>query len=327
MLCLAKNHHKKDAAMMFDVACIGILVADVIAKPVDRIPPKGLLGLINGISLHSGGCAMSAAIDMAKIGIDTAILGKVGNDSFGEFLKNTLAENRVNTDGLRVDPKVQTSASVVLSDSQGERTFLHCIGANGTFSEKDIDWTVIENSKIVFVAGSFLMDTFDGVHCANVLKRCKAMGKTTVLDTAWDSKGRWMTLLEQCMPYIDVFLPSIDEAMALSGKDSPEDISTVFFDKGVGKVALKLGGRGCYLQENKGDTGNIVPPYKVKAVDTTGAGDSFCAGFIAGLVKGMDFISCGRFANAVGAHCVSELGATTGIKSMAEILAFMEVNQ
>ncbi len=313
--------------MMFDVACIGILVADVLAKPVDRIPPKGLLGLIDGISLYSGGCAMSAAIDMAKIGIDTAVLGKVGNDSFGGFLKNTLVENKVNIDGLCIDPAAQTSASVVLSDSKGERTFLHCVGANGTFSEGDIHWSVIENSRIVFVAGTFLMDTFDGVQCANVLKRCKDMGKTTVLDTAWDSKGRWLTLLEACMPYIDVFLPSIDEAIALSGKENPEDIAAVFFDKGVGKVAIKLGDRGCYLQENKGDKGIIVPPFKVKAIDTTGAGDSFCAGFIAGLVKGMDFVSCGRFANAVGAHCVSALGATTGIKSMAEILEFMERNQ
>lgn len=76
--------------MMIDVACIGILVADVIAKPVDSIPKKGLLGLIDGISLHSGGCAMSAAIDMSKIGLSTALIGKVGNDSFGEFLRESL---------------------------------------------------------------------------------------------------------------------------------------------------------------------------------------------------------------------------------------------
>jgi len=308
---------------MIDVACIGILVADVIAKPVDSIPNKGLLGLIDGISLHNGGCAMSASIDMSKIGLETALLGKIGNDSFGDFLKNSLVQNNVNIDGLVTDNKNQTSASVVLSDSTGERTFLHYIGANGTFSKDDINWEVIENSKIVFVAGTMLMDTFDGEHCASVLKKCKEMGKTTVLDTAWDSKGRWMKLLEQCMPYIDVFLPSIEEAIELSGEKELGKIADVFFEKGVKQVAIKLGCKGCYLRESKNAGGVIIPTYKVKAVDTTGAGDSFCAGFIAGLVKGMTFTDCGRFANAVGAHCVSAMGATTGIKIMKDTLAFM----
>lgn len=312
--------------MMFDVACIGILVADVIAKPVEKIPNKGLLGLIDGITLHSGGCAMSAAIDMTVIGLNTALLGKIGNDSFGEFLKSRLVENNVNVNGLVVDSDNQTSASVVLSDSGGERTFLHCIGANGTFCKDDINWSVIADSKIVFVAGTMLMDTFDGAHCAEVLKRCREMGKTTVLDTAWDSKGRWMKVLEPCMPHIDVFLPSIDEAVELSGKTELKYIADVFLKKGVKQIAIKLGSKGCYLRESKEADGIIVPSYKVKVVDTTGAGDSFCAGFITGLVKGMSYIDCGRFANAVGAHCVSTMGATTGIKPMADILRFMEAN-
>lgn len=270
---------------------------------------------------------MSAAVDMSKIGLKTALLGKVGNDSFGDFLKNTLIQNNVNVDGLVFDIENQTSASVVLSDSDGERTFLHCIGANGTFSKDDMNWDVIQNSKIVFVAGTMLMDTFDGEHCASVLKKCKDMGKTTVLDTAWDSKGRWMKVLEQCLPYIDVFLPSIDEAIELSGKEEPKEIADVFFNKGVKQVTIKLGSKGCYLRESKDAEGIIIPTYEAEVIDTTGAGDSFCAGFITGLVKGMSFKDCGRFANAVGTHCVSEMGATTGIKPMADILAFMEANK
>jgi len=309
---------------MIDVACIGILVADVIAKPVDDIPNKGLLSLIGGITIHSGGCAMSASIDMSKIGLSAALLGKIGDDNFGDFLKNSLIKYNVDINGLVIDNENQTSASVVLSDSKGERTFLHCIGANGTFSKDDINWDVIENSKIVFVAGTTLMDTFNGEHCASVLKKCKEMGKITVLDIAWDSKGRWMKDLEQCMPYIDIFLPSIEEAIELSGKSELKEIADVFFEKGVKQVAIKLGSEGCYLRENKDACGITIPTYKVEVVDTTGAGDSFCAGFITGLIKKMTFTDCGRFANAVGAHCVSAIGATTGIKPIEDILAFME---
>jgi len=307
---------------MFDVACIGILVADLIAKPVDKIPEAGLLERIDSIGLYSGGCAMSAGIDMSKLGLKTAVLGKIGNDSFGEFLKCELEKYHVNCDGLAIDPSVQTSASVVLSAGGGERSFLHCIGANGTYGYTDVNFDIIKKSQIVFVAGTMLMDAFDGEASAAVLRRAKEMGKVTVLDTAWDSKGRWMDVLRPCMAYIDYFLPSMEEAVMLSGKRDPREICDVFLDIGVQNVVLKNGEDGCFvLQEGELIT---IPPYKCDAVDTTGAGDSFCAGFITGLIKGLDIVECGKFANAVGAHCVMEKGATTGMKSYEDIYRFME---
>ncbi len=313
---------------MIDVTCIGILVADVIAKPVDSIPKPGLLERIDSIAIYSGGCAMSAGIDMAKIGLKTAVLGKTGNDSFGSFLREELEKYGVETKGVATDDKIQTSASVVISASSGERSFLHTVGANGTFCYEDVNWDVIEDSRIVFVAGTMLMDAFDGEDCARVLKKCKEMGKVTVLDTAWDSRGRWMDVLRPCMPYIDVFMPSIDEAIELAGgEQDPVKIADYFFSLGVKQVVIKLGSRGCYLRETKDSEGVVVPCYKVKAIDTTGAGDSFCAGFLSGMAKGLSFTECGRFANAVGAHCVQAMGATTGIRSYEEIVAFMEAQE
>lgn len=135
-----------------------------------------------------------------------------------------------------------------------------------------------------------------------------------------------MSVLKPCLPFIDFFLPSIDEAVQLSGESDIDKIADVFFDKGVKQVVIKIGSKGCYMRETPSSTGVIIPSYNVKAIDTTGAGDSFSAGFITGLVKGMSFHDCGRFANAVGAHCVSSVGATTGIKSYDEIMAFMEAN-
>ena len=309
---------------MIDVACIGILVADVIAKPVDKIPKAGLLERIDSIAVYSGGCAMSAGIDMAKIGLHTAVLGKTGEDSFGSFLREELEKYGVETAGVATDTKTQTSASVVISAPSGERSFLHTVGANGTFCYADINWDILADSRIVFVAGTMLMDAFDGADCAKVLKKCKEMGKITVLDTAWDSRGRWMEVLAPCMPYIDVFMPSIDEAIELAGgEEDPAKIADIFFGMGVKQVVIKLGSRGCYLRETPDAEGVVIPCYKVKAVDTTGAGDSFCAGFLSGMAKGLSFTDCGRFANAVGAHCVQAMGATTGIRSYEEIMDFI----
>ncbi len=309
---------------MFDVACIGILVADAIAKPVEKIPEKGKLELVDTLGLYTGGCAASAAIDMSIIGRNVAIIGKIGNDGFGMFMKNALEQKKVSTKGLIVDPKGSTSASLVIVTPDGERSFIHSIASNGTFEEADIPYDVISESKIVFVAGTMLMPKFDGKDCAVFLKKCKNMDKITVLDTAWDSKGRWMKVLAPCMPYIDYFLPSYEEAVELSGKTQPEEIADTFLTMGPHTVVIKLGKQGCFIKTKSGEK-HIIPTYnRIKAVDTTGAGDAFCSGFIAALVKGSSLIECGKFANAVGTHCVMEKGASSGIKSEEEILFFMK---
>ena len=314
---------------MLDLACVGIMVADVITKPVDSMPEKGLLVKVDSIELFNGGNAMTAALNSAKLGARSAVIGKIGNDFFGKFLKEKLQMGNVVTEGVSVDENVQTSASIALSSSDGERTFLHCVGANGTFSIDDINRDIIDEAKIVFVTGTFLLKTFDGEQTARFLKECKEKGKITALDVCWDSSNRWNELLDCAMPYIDIFMPSIDEAVNLAGgEENPDKIADIFFQKGVKKVVIKLGSRGCYLRESKESPAIILPCYKnVKVVDTTGAGDSFCSGFLTGYAKGFTFEECGRFANAVGAHCVSAQGATTGIKPMEEILKFMEENK
>lgn len=308
---------------MFDVACIGILVADVICKTVDTIPESGKLGFVDSLRLYNGGCAMSAAIDLSILGAKPAILGKIGNDGFGLHLKHVLEKENIDTAGLVLDDAVDTSASVVLVESSGERTFLHCKGANAAFTDRDINFDVIENSKIVFVAGTMLMDEFDGEPCARVLKRAKEMGKVTALDTAWDDSGRWMKVLAPALPYVDYFIPSIEEACELSGETDPDRIADVFFDHGVSHVAIKMGSRGSYCRESRASKGEIIPRFSVQAVDTTGAGDSFCSGFLYGISIGLSMRDACILGNAVGAHCVMEVGATTGIRPYAEIQKFI----
>ena len=313
---------------MIDIACVGILVADVLTKTVDTFPKKGLLEQVDSIELFSGGNAMTASINIKKIGLESAIIGKIGNDSFGDSLANCLVKAGVETKGLSRDNNAQTSTSVLFSDKDGERTFFHCVGANGTFSYDDINWDVVNEAKIVFVTGTYLLNTFDGKQTVEFLKKCKEMGKITALDVCWDSKNRWGEILNDAMPYIDYFMPSIDEAKMIAKEEEPEKIADVFFERGVKKVIIKLGKIGCYIRESKDLEGIILPSYKsIKAVDTTGAGDSFCSGFLSALAKGKSFRECAEFANAVGAHCVMEKGATTGIKSYDEIIDFMKNNK
>ena len=168
------------------------------------------------------------------------------------------------------------------------------------------------------------MDKFDGEETMKFLCKCKEMGKTTFLDVCWDATGRWGELLDMSMPYIDYLMPSIDEAVCIAGKDSPEEIADVFVSKGAKNVIIKLGSKGSYLRKEGETSGEIFPPYYVEnPVDTTGAGDSFCSGFLAAFAREESPEKCMTFANATGAHCVMAKGATTGIKTYEEILEFI----
>ena len=305
---------------MAQVACVGILVADVMVRPVDKIPGKGLLEQVDSIEMYTGGNAMTATVNLQTLGTQSAIIGKVGTDVFGDFLEKEFQKRGIDTRGLVKDPNTQTSVSVVLSDRDGERSFLHCVGANGTFCLDDVNWEVIEEAEIVFVTGSFLMNTFDGEQTRLFLKKCKELGKTTLLDVCWDAKGQWGKVLDPCMPYIDIFMPSIDEAVQLTGEKEPPQIADVFFAKGVGKVVIKWGKRGCYARESVDAEGVVLPTLeKMPVVDTTGAGDSFCSGFLAALARGKSFLECCAFANATGSVSVSAKGATTAMRSYEEV--------
>lgn len=310
---------------MVDVACVGIMVADVMVRPVTKIPERGLLEKVDMIELHTGGNAMTAAININKLGLSASVTGKVGCDSLGDYLVSELEKKGINTDNVSRDSETQTSASILVLSNDGERSFFHCVGANGTFRMADVNWSVIADAKIVFVTGVFLLDAFDRYDLTDFLKKCKEMGKITALDVCWDSKNNWNKILKPAMKYIDIFLPSIDEARKIADKYKPDDCAELFFEQGAKSVVIKLGKDGCYIREHKDSEGKILPCLKgVKAVDTTGAGDSFCSGFLAAYSKGMSFEECARFANTTGAMCVTSTGATTGIKSFEETEKFMK---
>ena len=174
------------------------------------------------------------------------------------------------------------------------------------------------------MAGALLTHGLDGEPAAKMFEKAQKMGKFTVMDTAWDPTGRWMKGVEAALPHLDLFMPSIEEAQKIAGKEDFDDIADVFFEKGVKNVIIKAGKKGAYIREG-GKKGYFAPTYlSVKPTDTTGAGDSFCAGFLAGLAQDFDFEKSAKLGNAVGTHCVMELGASTGIKPLAEIYKFME---
>ncbi|MDR3709112.1 MAG: sugar kinase [Capsulimonadaceae bacterium] len=308
---------------MLRVACLGILVADVVGKTIESFPPKGTLAEVERIQLHSGGCAANTSIALARLGIKASVLGKVGRDGFGDFLVNSLGAAELDASGVARSRTASTSATMVAVDAAGERTFLHYTGANAEFSEEDVDWQVIEKADILHIAGPSLMPRFAGEDCARVLARAQSMGKITTLDTVWDHSGNWFDHYVPCLPHLDYALPSLEEGRRITGLQAPPDIAKFMIDHGVGVAGIKLGEKGAYVLTSSGEE-LCAPPLPVTAVDALGAGDAWAAGFLCGLCHAWPLERTLRFANAVGACCVQELGATTGIRTLAETEAFLK---
>ncbi len=321
---VARQLHKRGEQMV-KVICVGNLVADAVARPVCELPAKGKLSLVDDLQLHSGGCAANTGAALAKLGVATAVVGKVGQDGFGDFMVDALSRAGLDVSGISRSAAYHTSASLVLVAPDGERSFIHALGANQELADTDVLDSQLAGGKILHVAGSFLLPKLDGQPTGRLLKRAHSLGLTTALDTAWDAQGRWASLLLPVLGEIDIFLPSIEEAKMITGLEKPQEIAAFFLERGVKIIGLKMGAEGSYVRDVAAEY--WLPPYKVEAIDATGAGDSFVAGFLAGVVHNWDLERTGKFANAVGASCVTAIGATSGIRSWEETVRFMETGQ
>jgi sugar/nucleoside kinase (ribokinase family) len=305
------------------IICLGILVADVVGRPLRAVPDPGRLVLVDEMSLHTGGCASNSATALARLGLPVEVIGKVGADSFGDFVLNALSERGIGTQGVKRDQKVGTSATMVMVSPDGERRFVHYIGANARLTLGDIDLSMVKAGSILHVAGSLVMPGIDGKPTAELLRQASQAGVTTFLDTVWDDTGRWMEILAPCLPHIDYFVPSLPEGQALTGLDAPAEIARFLIDRGVKNVGLKMGVDGCLVMTADGQTIRI-PSFQVDVVDATGAGDAFAAGFIAGVWHKWPLEKTAKFSNAVGALCVTGVGAAGGLRSLSETIKFME---
>jgi len=306
---------------MSEVVCLGIFVADALGRPIDTIPEKARLQLFDRMELHTGGCAVNTGIAMAKLGMDVGVIGKVGDDGFGDFLIKVLSSHGVDTKGVVRDSDASTSFTFIMIASDGERRFLHTMGANATFCIKDVNMRIVKKAKLLHVAGTYLMSTFDGRQTAKVLKDAQAAGVATSLDTAYNDRLKdWLGVIKPSMPHLDYFLPSIEEAERISGKKTPKDMAQFFRDLGCKNVGIKLGRKGCYVLTEDGEV--RAPIYKVKTVDSSGAGDCWIAGFLTGVLKGWDVEKSACFGNATAAHCVQAIGCTAGVKGLRAIQKF-----
>jgi sugar/nucleoside kinase (ribokinase family) len=304
------------------VVCAGVIVADHLCTPIDHVPAAGELVQAEELVLNLGGCASNAAVVLAKLGVRAAIVGKVGDDVFGRFATQELAARGVDTQGVSVDPSRATSQSLIVNVTGQDRRFIHSFGANSGFEAADLDAPLTRGPRVVYVGGYLILPSLDPDALAERFTRARQAGAMTVLDVATPGPADYLSRLRAVLPVVDVFLPNTDEATLILGEADPVRQALAFRDLGAKRVVVTRGERGAVaVSDTLRATLGI---YSVPAIDATGGGDAFDAGYIAGLIEGRSEFECLQLASAVGASCVRAVGATTGIFNRAEAEEFIQ---
>lgn len=322
---------------------------------------------VGNATLCTGGPVSNTGLALLKLGIDTRLVGKVGDDIFGQAvldLINSYAPDLPQS--MVVDKNVATSYSLIINPRGSDRIFLHNPGANHTFCAADVSYDLTAQTRLFHFGYPPIMRRMydqDGIELIKMMGCVKASGASTSLDMccpdpASDAgKADWRKILSGVLPWVDIFLPSIEELLWMLRRNTFQaftesgnfleqvtptllsDLSDELLGMGVRILVIKLGERGMYLRSsNKTELVKIgpaapknldawenqelwAPCFKVNVAGTTGSGDSTIAGFLAGLLRGLDLIQAVTMAVAVGACNVEAADALSGLQTWEEISA------
>ena len=305
----------------FDLSAVGFVVLDTLCAHADKMPPKGGALFVDQSTMTVAGTAGATALDCAMLGLNVQVCTEVGYDPMGDWLLSEMKANGLNTDLVTQHDTIQTAMSMLPIASDGSRSAFFVPGTSNTFTLGDAGIEAATDAKIVHLGGTGLLAAFDGEPSLKLLKRAKEKGCVTVFDLIL-ANPETIKLVKPLLPYIDYFVPSLEEASTMAGVDAPQDVAAWFKSQGVKNAILTLEGDGVYVDPEVGSA-FLLPSHQIDVVDTTGCGNSFTAGIITGLAQGWDLKQCARFANTVAAHVAQGLGSQGILKNFDETVAVM----
>lgn len=304
-----------------EVLCCGIVVADHVCTPIARLPASGELVMADGMLLSSGGCAANAAVDLARMGVCAAVVGRVGGDMFGRIVADMLRDGGVDVASLKVTQGADTSQTLIVNVVGQDRRFIHTFGANGEFRAADIPLDRLDQCRVLYMGGYLVMPKIVQEELVPIFARARQRGVKTLLDVVTPGPGDYLPRLDKLLPHVDVFLPNNHEAELMCGENDPLRQAEFFLRMGASTVVITMGGDGAVLASAA--TRLRAGAYPINFVDGSGGGDAFDAGFIYGLLRGLEPADCLRVASALGASCVRTIGTTPGVFTRSECEAFM----
>ncbi|MGM0508519.1 MAG: carbohydrate kinase family protein [Fusobacteriota bacterium] len=310
---------------MSKIMCVGELLIDFVCSDVDKNIVEG-----KNFIKKAGGAPANVAASIAKLGGESAFVGKVGNDQFGIFLQKSLEEVNVDTKSLILDDNSNTTLAFVSLQSDGERDFIFNRGADELLDFEEINKKDLDKSKVIHLGsatallGGKLRKTYK-----KIAKLAKDSKKVTFFDPNYRVdlwKGRldeFISESKEMMPYANFVKLSEEEAEIISGKSKREEAVKVIHELGADIVAITLGKNGTFISD--GNESKIIKSIKVKAIDATGAGDAFVGAVLYKMnnqenwknMKELEKII--SFANKVGAIVTTKYGAISSLPTVEEV--------
>ena len=307
------------------IVSMGVHILDVLGRHVSEIPPGQNIALIDEIRITAAGTAAGTAVDMAKLGCKVVAVGAAGDDEMGNVLLGIMNRYGIDTSYMKRKKGVQTSGTMLPIRPNGERPALHVMGTNATFCFEDVPQDVVRNADFVHIGGFYLMPKFDGEDTVKTLKVAREGKAITTMDILGIKQDNMAEKILPVMPYLDYFMPNLEEAQMITGLTDLDELCDFFLNAGAKHVVLKMGARGSLIKDKAGLRLRI-PAFKVAVVDTTGCGDAWTGGFIAGLSRGMTIEEAAQLGSACGSLVATGLGSDAGIIDFDSTMKFAQTN-
>lgn len=291
---------------MKPVLVAGEINADLVFTGCNELPAFGREVLAEGFRQGPGSSSMICAMGMAKLGDGVLFAGVAGQDSWGDYCVDALRGAGIDTHAVRRDATLRTGLTVALSAAH-DRALVTYPGAITALRAEDIGDDLLSQAGHLHVSSYYLQQGLQSGLGA-LLARARVCGVTTSLDPGFDPVQQWGSALRELLPLLDVFLPNALEACAISGAATPQRALQAFAN-GVTRTVIKCGAEGAITLGDDGDV-LAVPAIRVDAVDSTGAGDSFDAGFLHAWRRGLSLRESLRWGAACGGLSTRGVGGT-----------------
>jgi sugar/nucleoside kinase (ribokinase family) len=305
----------------YDIITIGDCCVDLILSGGSVVPEFGQKEkVVDNYFLEMGGSCTIFACQAAKLGLKTAVLGKVGEDPFGDLILQRLSGAGVDISHMARNKALKTGITVVMNTGS-DRAMLTYMGTIDIIGKSDVLDDLLESTRHLHIGSYFLMNRIRPYY-PDIIKRVKASGGTVSIDTNWDPVEQWDGGLKALLPLVDILMPNEKEAMAIAGTTTV-DAAVDTLRKIVPILAVKRGKEGATVHAK--DVDRAVPAVNVKVVvDTVGSGDSFDAGFLYGYLNGMPLVECARIGSICGSLKTRAAGGIAGQISFGEIQTLLK---
>jgi sugar/nucleoside kinase (ribokinase family) len=303
---------------------VGVHILDILGRPVTTIPPGQRSILIDEIRATAAGTAAGTSVDLAKLGVEVRNVGAIGDDILGDFLLRLLDDAGVDTSRL-LRLAGATSATILPIRPNGERPALHVPGANAIFDASDLtneQRDAVLSASAIHVGGLDAMPAMDPEVIGELVASARANGALVTMDVLRNGDRRSLDALGPVLRHTSWFCPNEEQLLGLAECTDVLEAAHVVLDAGAGGVAVTQGEQGCRVVTRAIDVS--IPAMDIDVVDTTGCGDGFDAGFLVGLLSGLDPESAAWVGTVCGGLVATGLGSDAGITDLQQVVALLD---